>query len=128
MNVTTVNTTVIDPGDLAYVPIEIWAVMFALVIALLLLSLIIKRNSEIMSAMGTVLAAVTAFLSGYIEFSETETVAFASGNSTVQTVSYIVHPPWLAWVMVGFFFLGIVITWKNIHDLYMEKEGREYQP
>lgn len=125
VNVTTLNTTVIDPGDLAYVPFSIWAVLFIMVFIFFFHSIIFKRNSEITAIISTILAAVTAYLSGYIEFSSVEVVTFASGNSTVQPVSYISHPPWLAYIMIMMFLVGILNTWRCVHENYFNKEGIE---
>jgi hypothetical protein len=124
-NITTLNTTVIDPGDLAYVPWEIWVVLFALVFIFFFHSIIFKRNSEITAIISAVLAAVTAYLSGYISFSSVEVVTFATGNSTVQPVSYIAHPTWLAYLMLLMFLVGIVNTWRCVHENYFNKEGVE---
>lgn len=123
VNVTTLNTTVIDPGDLAYVPFSIWVVLFAIVFIFFFHSIIFKRNSEITAIISTILAAVTAYLSGYIEFSSVEVVTFATGNSTVQPVSYISHPPWLAYIMVMMFLVGVLNTWRCVHENYFNKEG-----
>jgi hypothetical protein len=120
-NITTLNTTVIDPGDLAYVPFEIWVVLFALVFIFFFHSIIFSRNSEITAIISAILAAVTAYLSGFIEFSSVEVVTFATGNSTVQPVSYISHPPWLAYIMLMMFFVGVVNTWRCVHENYLAK-------
>jgi len=124
-NITTLNTTVIDPGDLAYVPWEIWVVLFALVFIFFFHSILFKRNSEITALISTILAAAVAYLSGYISFSSVEVVTFATGNSTVQPVSYIVQPPWLAYLMLMMFLVGIVNTWRCVHENYFNKEGVE---
>jgi len=120
-NITTLNTTVIDPGDLAYVPFEIWVVLFALVFIFFFHSIIFSRNSEITAIISAILAAVTAYLSGFIEFSSVEVVTFATGNSTVQPVSYISHPPWLAYIMLMMFFVGVVNTWRCVQENYLAK-------
>lgn len=120
-NITTLNTTVIDPGDLAYVPFEIWIVLFALVFIFFFHSIIFNRNSEITAIISAILAAVTAYLSGFIEFGSVEVVTFATGNSTVQPVSYISHPPWLAYIMLMMFFVGVVNTWRCVHENYLAK-------
>jgi hypothetical protein len=125
-NITTLNTTVIDPGDLAYVPFEIWVVLFALVFLFFFHSIIFKRNSEITAIISTLLAAVTAYLSGYIEFSSVEVVTFATGNSTVQPVSYISHPVWLGWLMMGMFLIGIINTWRCVHENYLAGVSKKY--
>lgn len=125
-NITTLNTTVIDPGDLAYVPFEIWVVLFALVFIFFFHSIIFKRNSEITAIISTILAVITAFLSGYIEFSTIEVVTFASGNSTVQPVSYISHPTWLAWIMMLMFFVGIFNIWRCVHENYLAGVSKKY--
>lgn len=118
-NITTLNTTVIDPGDLAYVPFEIWVVLFAMVFIFFFHSIIFKRNSEITAVISAILAIVTAYLSGYIEFSTVEVVTFATGNSTVQPVSYISHPIWLAYIMVMMFLIGILNSWRCVHENYL---------
>ena len=125
-NITTLNTTVIDPGDLAYVPFEIWVVLFALVFIFFFHSIIFKRNSEITAIISAILAAITAFLSGFIEFSSVEVVTFASGNSTVQPVSYISHPTWLALTMMLMFFIGIFNVWRCVHENYFAGVGKKY--
>lgn len=125
-NITTLNTTVIDPGDLAYVPFEIWVVLFALVFIFFFHSIIFKRNAEITAIISTILAAITAYLSGYIEFSSVEVVTFATGNSTVQPVSYISHPAWLAWTMMLMFFVGIINTWRCVHENYFAGVSKKY--
>ena len=121
-NITTLSTTVIDPGDLAYVPYEIWLVLFAMTFIFFFHAIIAKKNTEITAVIATILAGVTAWISGYIEFFVVEVVTFADGNTTIVPASYIAHPIWLAYVMLGIFFVGIVITWKNVYEMYFLKE------
>lgn len=117
-NITTLNTTVIDPGDLAYVPFEVWLVLFILTFVFMFHAIIAKNNTDITACITTVLAAVTAWISGFIEFSTVEAVTFADGNTTVVPVSYIAHPIWLAYIMLGVFFVGILLVWKNVYEVY----------
>ena len=123
-NITTLSTTIIDPGDLAYVPYEVWLVLFAMTFIFFFHAIIAKKNTEITAVIATILAGVTAWISGYIEFSVVEAVTFADGNTTIVPASYIAHPNWLAYVMLGVFFLGIIITWKNVYEIYFQGEKK----
>ena len=123
-NITTLSTTIIDPGDLAYVPYEVWLVLFAMTFIFFFHAIMAKRNTEITAVIATILAGVTAWISGYIEFSVVEAVTFADGNTTIVPASYIAHPNWLAYVMLGVFLVGIVITWKNVYEIYFQGEKK----
>lgn len=124
MNTTVLNTTIIDPGDLSYVPFEVWAVLFVLTFIFFFHSILFKRFVDATAAISTVLAGITAYLSGYIEFYSVESVVIAN-QTVVQPVSYISHPPWLAYLMLMMFFVGIVNTLRAVHVSYFKKGGDE---
>ena len=125
VNVTTLNTTVIDPGDYAYVPFELWAVLFCLVFIFFFHSIIFKRNSEVTAIISTIIAAISAYLSGFISFSNVFAVTFDTGNTTVVPVTYVT-PSWVGYVMLMMFFVGIVNTWRCIYENYLEGLGKKY--
>ena len=122
-NITTLNTTIIDPGDLAYVPFEIWLVLFVLTFVFFFHAIIARNNTDITAVLTTVLAAVTAYISGFIEFSVVEAVTFTDGNTSVVPVSYISHPTWMAYIMLGVFFVGILLVWKNVYEVYFARKS-----
>jgi len=124
MNTTVLNTTIIDPGDLSYVPFEVWAVLFVLTFIFFFHSILFRRFVDATAATSTVLAGVTAYLSGYIEFYSVESVVIAN-QTVVQPVSYISHPPWLAYLMLMMFFVGFVNTLRAVHVTYFKKGGEE---
>jgi hypothetical protein len=121
-NITALNTTVIDPGDLAYVPFAVWAVLFALTFIFLFHAIMAERNIDVTALIATILAGVTAWVSGFIEFSTVEVVTFADGNSTVVPASYIIHPTWLSYIMIGVFLVGILLVWKNVYIVYFTRK------
>ena len=45
-NVTALNTTVIDPGDLAYVPFEVWLVLFILTFIFFFHAIMARNNTD----------------------------------------------------------------------------------
>ena len=120
-NITTLNTTVINPNDLAYVPWEIWAVLFFLTFIFFFHAIIAQKNTDITAVITVILAGVTAWISGFIEFSYVETLA-VNNTTNVVPVSYITHPTWLSYIMLGVFFVSIVIAWKNVYEIYFLKE------
>jgi hypothetical protein len=116
-NVTTIEKTVIDSGEQAYVQFEIWLVLFVLTFLFFFHSWIFIRNTDITAVLAFVFSGLTAALSGYIEFHSVQVVAMTDGIAIVP-ISYIAHPPWLQYIMIGMSFIAILNMWRVAKDLY----------
>lgn len=121
-NITTLNTTIIDPGMQAYVPFEIWLVIVLLTVFFFVHALIGKSGTNITAIIAVVLSGVSAWISGFIEFKYLETITFADGNTSVIPISYVSHPTWVSYIMLGFFFVSIVLAWRNVYNEYMASQ------
>lgn len=116
-NVTTIEKTVIDSGEQAYVQFEIWLVLFILTFAFFFHSWIFIRNTDITAVLAFVFSGITAALSGFIEFHSVQVVAVTDGIGVVP-VSYIAHPPWLQYIMIMMAFIAILNMWRVAKELY----------
>lgn len=121
-NITTLNTTIIDSGDQAYIPFEVWAVLFIITVFFFFHALVGKNNTNITSIIAVILSAVTAWISGFIEFKYVETITYTDGNTSIIPFSYVAHPTWLSYIMLGFFFVSIVLTWRNVYNEYIASQ------
>ena len=63
-----INSTIIDPGDQAYVQFEFWICLFVTTILFLILSFILPRCTDICAVLATLFASVTAYITLYLEF------------------------------------------------------------
>jgi len=123
-NITILNTTVITPGIVSYVPLEIWLVMVALTMCFFFHALLGKTNTDITAVISVVMTGATAWLSGFIDLHTVHTVPLNTstpGEIGVVPVSYIVSPTWFSLLMLGFFFVSIVLVYRNVYLMHLTR-------
>lgn len=113
------NSTVIDPGDQAYVQYEFWVLLFSVSILFLILSFILPRCADICAVLATLFSSVTAYTTMSLEFFDVSVV-----NETVVLTHYIAHHPWLAWTMAAVFIVCLINTFRVAFELYWGKNLR----
>jgi len=122
VNVTTLNTTMIDPGATSYVPYEIWVVVFFITILFLVWILMKWPGYQFVSIITVILSGAMAWLSGFIEFHQVETVTFSTGDTSVIPISTIYQPTWLSYIFMGFFFVSIILVIAHMYDYYIARQ------
>lgn len=113
------NSTIIDPGDQAYVQFEFWICLFATTILFLVLSFILPRCADICAVLAALFSSVTAYITLSLEFFETVVV-----GETVVQVHYLAHHSWLALLMGAVFIVCAVNVFRVSFDLYWNKNLR----
>lgn len=121
-NITTLNTTTIDPGNQAYVPFEIWAIAFGIALLFMVWSLMGWKGYQFVSFISVILSGAMAWLSGFIEFHQVETVTFADGNTSVIPISTLYQPTWISYIFLAFFVVSIIIAVANMYDYYIARQ------
>lgn len=125
-NVTISNATYIYSPDKDLVPFPIWLLVLVVTIAFFVHSIMIARFADITSGLSAVFSGVIAWLSNMITFTNIE-VNQILGNVTVQPVQYVIHPPWLVYTMLIFFFVSIINVIRVWYVTYL-KQDRRYNP
>lgn len=114
-----INSTIIDPGDQAYVQFEFWICLFVTTILFLILSFILPRCTDICAVLATLFASVTAYITLSLEFFEIVAV-----GETAVLVHYTCHHTWLALLMVTVFLVCVLNTFRVAFDVYWLKESK----
>jgi hypothetical protein len=114
-----INSTIIDPGDQAYVQFEFWICLFVTTILFLILSFILPRCTDICAVLATLFASVTAYITLYLEFFEIVAV-----GETAVLVHYTCHHTWLALLMLAVFLVCVLNTFRVAFDVYWLKESK----
>lgn len=113
------NSTIIDPGDQAYVQFEIWVCLFATTILFLILSFVLLRCTDICAILATLFASVTAYITLSLEFFD----VVVAGDTAVL-VHYTCHHTWLALLMLAVFLVCLVNSFRVAFDVYWFKESK----
>lgn len=114
------NSTVIDPGDQAYIQFDFWVLLFSATVLFLVLSFILPRCTDICAVLATLFASVATYTTMSIEFFDVSVV-----NETVVLTHYIAHHPWLAWTMIAVFLVCLINTFRVAFEVYWKKNLRE---
>lgn len=123
--VSAANVTVADPVQIVptastYLPFEIWTLLFALTWICLGLSLWSGiEGRDMWAGLAAILAAVVAWLSGYISFNSVHPLLLADGTVLIQPVQFIIQPPYLGLFMIGVFLLAVVNAFRVIWLIYI---------
>lgn len=118
------NITYIYSDDQDYVPFPIWLLVLVVTIAFFVHSIMIARFADITSGLSAVFSGVVAWLSNMITFTNIE-VNQILGNVTVQPVQYVIHPPWLVYTMLIFFFVSIINVIRVWYVTYLKQPRQE---
>lgn len=108
MNLTLLNSTVIDSGELAYIPWELYLLIVGLAFLFFFLSLTTWKSAPITAIIATVMFPAAAALAAFIDFHGVATEVVNSTEIYVVPYSYVVHPPYLAWILMAFFFASLM--------------------
>lgn len=110
------NSTIIEPGDQAYVQFEFWTCLFVTTILFLILSFILPRCTDICAVLAALFSSVTAYITLSLEFFDTVVV-----GETVVMVHYLAHHSWLAMLMLAVFVVCVINVFRVSFDLYWNK-------
>ena len=114
------NSTVIDPGDQAYVQFEFWVFLFSASLVFLILSFVLPRCTDICAVLATLFSSVAAYITLSLEFFE----IIAVGDTAVL-VHYTCHHSWLALTVGAVFIVCMLNTFRVAFDVYWNKNLRE---
>lgn len=123
-NVTVANTTYIFSPDRDLVPFPVWLLILIVTIAFFVHSIMIARFADITAILSTIFSGVIAWLSNMITFTNIE-VHEILGNVTIQPVQYVIHPPWLVYTMLIFFFVSIINVIRVWYVTYLRQPRQE---
>lgn len=111
-----INSTIVEPGDQAYVQFEFWTCLFVTTILFLILSFILPRCTDICAVLAALFSSVTAYITLSLEFFDTVVV-----GETVVMVHYLAHHSWLAMLMLAVFVVCVINVFRVSFDLYWNK-------
>lgn len=123
-NVTTLEPVVIDSGGRAYIQFEIWVLLFILLFVFLFHSWVFEKNIEITALFAFLFSAMLAWLTGFIEFHSVQVLETAAGI-TVVPVSYVAHPVYITYLMIGLMIFSIINVWRAVKIVYFPKVTRK---
>lgn len=111
-----INSTIVEPGDQAYVQFEFWICLFVTTILFLILSFLLPRCTDICAVLAALFSSVTAYITLSLEFFDTVVV-----GETVVQVHYLAHHSWLAMLMLAVFVVCVINVFRVSFDLYWNK-------
>lgn len=110
-NVTSIGISVIDSGDVAYIPFEIYTVLLFITILFFFYSITSQKPvARFAAIVSTILFFVLAMLTWAIEF---HGVAVETLSDTIYIIPYalVVHPPYLSILLYGFALAALINTY-----------------
>lgn len=111
-----INSTIVEPGDQAYVQFEFWICLYLTTILFLILSFLLPRCTDICAVLAALFSSVTAYITLSLEFFDTVVV-----GETVVQVHYLAHHSWLAMLMLAVSMVCVINVFRVSFDLYWNK-------
>jgi len=116
------NTTFIEEGGSAYIPIEFYLLLIGIAFLFFFLSIMIRQSDDINGILATVFFSFCAWLTPSVQFI---TIGYQQAVSTPNVIPASYHPyiPYLAYIWLLMFFVCLV----NIYRIWSQnlKEAGE---
>jgi hypothetical protein len=119
------NTTFIEEGASAYIPIEFYVMLIVIAFLFFFLSIMVRQSDDINGILATIFFSVCALLTPSVQLI---TIGYQQAVTTPNVIPTAYHPyiPYLAYVWLLMFFVCIV----NIYRIWSQnlKEAGENRP
>ena len=112
MNLTVLNQTILTPGATAYLPWELYVFLLAITFLFFIMSITSNRSTKFTAIISPIMFLMMAYLTWAIEFHGVEVILDCQMTEIyLIPYSYVVQPPYIAVLLVGFFFASVLNAW-----------------